>query len=1490
MTTDIETDDILKQFIIEPEWHIKENINPNLFLFYEKIYIIHLSKPNKTFVGTLVSANEYICNFSNINNQDDVLSLIYDDNEEFSSMIIKQKHKNKEFEYNIEDIYIVDTYSPEKNDYEDYQEIEFIEDNILKKNYTKKIIVEDLLSHLIKQYDALDNPIKIDKIRNLTDNIYKLINTKIHEHNNFFDWLIDPISNLIPKAYIPITDANISADMSGFIPELVTLIDTLNNINKQSYQDKIKIINSWLNRFIPNSSPTFDEYNGYAYLNDKLIEISHEIISITNIIEIPPDKLLYSNNMTLLEKIVCNDIFYNNISHIQRYNNYKLNGGNWNSIIQDLKTQMNNIDEFIDNIINLESMNFILNLNELDYILNKYNITLNRLSKKNRHKIYTKIEDNCKNYISNSPKKYNVENKSKTKHTIDHYNKLLLAKKYIFSQVQNNDSKLLLRRFIDVYTRNPDKIQESNLWYYDIFNDKPILCKHYHYYINSNNSNNSFTTMINIFGTDPKDGCIFCKNCGEFLSLEEFSTLSGFKDDQPISQNAQIVTKDTSTDIINDPINDKIIALIDLFSTIFNISVDESFKIDLIDIYLYIDSKQLSSIRYNNNDISTKPIHPRIKADFEDINKSIVETKKKSLRKELESDKSDLFESFQLWLHDTNRFISVLCIFILLNQCQSLNVKKNIEIISTDSREINHKILTYIHSKIIKSIKYIDDKRLNYLNTLLLDEKLPCNNLEKQLLNSFNYIKNIPIILDKYQKYIILLQTKQHNYIREEWDIYKPLHNNILIQDVRNLINANIQTELLLKKYGNFKVQNISLIRPITQNTSIAKLCKIPSLEIIQNPAFIQFLRLCTSCYGIHPPNTYINLLVSRIIDTVQNPEIKNIFKKYGFNNSFKKLNFSIFRNKLIPDILKSYPNQTNNIIRSCFDDEESCNELIHISINTYDLPLLNTYPKRHYSYYTLTVFPDKPYNYYNDYNKENPDNKINIVGKLFDNYVYNSVNDIVINSKFNILSQDKIFETPINIYKSIPNNNDNFYTLLNIKTVFPIPSKHDSPNTNKLIHSYIHNLNASINIGSKEPLEYIENTLNNINESTNSDKFNSQQINTGFSDLISSMNEQISRISSYISSSQWITNEQITKLSSFIKGNFNTTNINELLIKFIMDPQYTYQYIFNDIQHIRLVFINIITNHSYKFNSQWKFTEANKDKFNQWILRNNDDESFITKTELLLHDRVFLYGSKDNYPGFNQYSGNKHIEILFNKISSIFKNIDSIKPDENSFYNSTYSNIMIKNIFVEILYLILKYIENIQNSVTDIDDDANELFLSLNITEEDFKQEGIDICSRFLMDLINDLLLMHYDPSWIFQNKSKNDLNNRLSKQREREKLLHLSRLTDVTKDQRFIADQKQKIGLSNMWKQGAIDCEKFINSEEASLLNEAERKEKLNEILQDNGVTPQDYQVINLQPKLSNDDYELQEGYNYLEDNETDDDTEQGIYDEELSPVNNI
>ena len=209
---------------------------------------------------------------------------------------------------------------------------------------------------------------------------------------------------------------------------------------------------------------------------------------------------------------------------------------------------------------------------------------------------------------------------------------------------------------------------------------------------------------------------------------------------------------------------------------------------------------------------------------------------------------------------------------------------------------------------------------------------------------------------------------------------------------------------------------------------------------------------------------------------------------------------------------------------------------------------------------------------------------------------------------------------------------------------------------------------------------------------------------------MITNINETIGHIAKYLTGCRWIMNEQITKFTKLIDKDFNNQNIQQFLMKFIMDRDYTNEYIKQDINRIRYIFVNIITNNSYDLPKEWKLTDTIKSKFSEWMIRSSGDIDAggyqDIKTSLLLHDRIFLYGSSDNYPGFNQYLNSKHIQLLFNKILDIFNNLDDLMGDDNTYYSVLYSNIMYKNILIEVFYLIVKYIEDLKESSSEISED----------------------------------------------------------------------------------------------------------------------------------------------------------------------------------------
>jgi len=144
----------------------------------------------------------------------------------------------------------------------------------------------------------------------------------------------------------------------------------------------------------------------------------------------------------------------------------------------------------------------------------------------------------------------------------------------------------------------------------------------------------------------------------------------------------------------------------------------------------------------------------------------------------------------------------------------------------------------------------------------------------------------------------------------------------------------------------------------------------------------------------------------------------------------------------------------------------------------------------------------------------------------------------------------------------------------------------------------------------------------------------------------------------------------------------------------------------------------------------------------------------------------------------------------------------------------------------------LVEIIRELISSRTDITDDANDLFQSLEIRDEEAVDDMIEVLSLFVMDLITHIMFQHYDPSWLFLNEQKLDLANRLSKQKEREKQIIIDKLDGASREERFAIMEKNKMGISLFYKIGSQKAGEYVKSDEYNSQTETERQERLGEM----------------------------------------------------------
>lgn len=267
---------------------------------------------------------------------------------------------------------------------------------------------------------------------------------------------------------------------------------------------------------------------------------------------------------------------------------------------------------------------------------------------------------------------------------------------------------------------------------------------------------------------------------------------------------------------------------------------------------------------------------------------------------------------------------------------------------------------------------------------------------------------------------------------------------------------------------------------------------------------------------------------------------------------------------------------------------------------------------------------------------------------------------------------------------------------------------------------------------------------------------------------------------------------------------------------------------------------------------------------------------------------------TKDKYTGFNSYKENEeylsYFQYLSDKLLFMLDDLDLVKGSDSMKYNHRYSDIYMKYHFCKLLNGIVDIIRSLIESRTDITDDANDLFQSLEMRDEDSIDEMIEIYSTFFMDLLTHIMFQHYDPSWLFLNEQKLDLANRLSKQKEREKQIIIDSLDNASREERLAIMEKNKMGISLFYKIGSAKAGEYVNSDEYNLQTESERSERLNEFYKDANLELEVLQGETSDIIDTNGRGEEEDGYDYDEEYDAEDDTygDEGL-DEEQEMVFN-
>ena len=1462
------------------------------------ILIILLKDKNSPFLG----------NVTEIIPTENLLKLVDEKEREFSFLFEDGEILMKTDSYEILDMIKVISHNPLEVE-EEYDEIDFESDILLDKIYSDLAKKDDLLSALIHSMNIYDNNYKIKNVQNTLDILIEMINYKKEIKNN------------IPAYMIPIIDDNLKIyeDKIKLENELNDEINNLTNItsykeyinNNIKYSKPIETTNGYGliteeytdtylrnclqddNCFGVNGAYTYDERKNNKYIksNDENIILPNKLRFI-GILEEPINEYIYSiNNKTLDRFSVFEKYIYEKLnSSLNMYKKDKIKGSNiLNNEDENRELHKFLLHSIVDNDygeINIGKVDLynelgsllltddikerLYNYNDIEKALFKYKITLKDLSLGDRIKLNDTLITNIKDYkVKRYYYKKDDSDLDVKKENIDDEKRIKLSYDLIFNMKYREERNEYLRKFIDLFTRSAEKEYEDKDYLYNKYNDKKLLCKHYLYECNISNENDIFNTMKSIYGLPPKDGIISCRICGCSLCNEDTTLFDGYEDDKPMITR-EILTTENEEDLLRKETLDKYekyVKIIDDLSDSINIDLTENDKYEILLSFELLENDILSDKRYGMMNISKTDIHPRVKSKVKNLKSLEKKEKDKKKKKEYKTQRENVIYEFQRWLKNTNILLMLTALLLLIIQTAVptyfTNSKISYIVLNIKDKKLNNGVLNYICAKLKRLCeKYNTEEIWNDGLDLYNEKEYNTNSIEIQLGLIIQYLlnPNFPRIVKRISKLEDYIYSKSTKYLKTEWTTFKPLSNNLSVLDTNKILDDIDEKNIKYyrKIYGGFTITNNSFIRgkSISDKNNISEGLNIPEIEIYKNSSFKILLRNVVSLYGKRDNNLFISLTIDKLIqDSNLGEEIFKIFNKYGKNDT---LDIHKLRTKIIPDLLSLYGSD-NNKIASCYSDSRSCNEFIHNLINNYDLPLLNTNPKRIYYYKPPIIYPELSFGILKEMKEYNLDgNEIpNKIERLFNIYVMDELGNII--KKYDDLSYHRFYNKLALIdypgvekikFKKFDKTEENFNKILeSLRKKYILPFNGIYKPRNEYDIDIINNIILMNRLENrfKNYLEKYDNSnlydifkhITTYPEKKISDKLDTDT-KLEFSQLVIKTDEYIENICKFLTTSDKIKTDQKRKFISIFKDFntgrilFNNDNLNNIIGLFIKDPNLKYKHLCGYLSDIRNILSRLREKSKYKITlpKSWKCSDSVINEYNNFMDRENND------VYLYLHNNIFMK-TKDKYTGFNIYKENEeylsYFQYLSDKLSSMFNDLDLLKGSDSMKYNNKYSDIYMKYHFCKFLNTIVDIIRSLIESRTDITEDSNDLFQSLEMRDEDNIDDMIEIYSIFFLDLLTHIMFQHYDPSWLFLNEQKLDLANRLSKQKEREKQIIIDSLDNASREERLAIMEKNKMGISLFYKIGSAKAGEYVNSDEYNIQTETERSERLNEIYKD-------------------------------------------------------
>jgi hypothetical protein len=252
------------------------------------------------------------------------------------------------------------------------------------------------------------------------------------------------------------------------------------------------------------------------------------------------------------------------------------------------------------------------------------------------------------------------------------------------------------------------------------------------------------------------------------------------------------------------------------------------------------------------------------------------------------------------------------------------------------------------------------------------------------------------------------------------------------------------------------------------------------------------------------------------------------------------------------------------------------------------------------------------------------------------------------------------------------------------------------------------------------------------------------------------------------------------------------------------------------------------------KIPQEWRLTSDKKTMYSTWLKNSEFSPYTFRPSRKVKKDKMRLFGNNSLYKYLEITSVNPDISKIYAKlyrdISGYINNLNELvgySAESDTAFSSGYSYHIVRHVFLLVLLKLSETIQSEEDNINRIIEESEDIYPRFHINAEtDTESPKITIISKLIFDLVFNIYLENNENETIGLYYNEELLSDKITKEREREKISVVDKLTNMDHEKRGVEIQMQEFGIKNIYKGKEAENLEWVQTDAYQAFRMAERE----------------------------------------------------------------